>query len=321
MLTYFDRSIPFSAVKKNDWVRMTRGHYKGDLALVKAVREGGLKCIVQCVPRLDLTLSDMTPEEARIRRKTVRPPQKFFSSQELTAMGKTLFRQRYPPMDITCDYFENNYFHDGYLLKEMTVGSMIKPCSDEDPPSLDELQNFRRRQNKSGQEYDDDEEENEGSKMAASLLDELSDLQGKTSLNKTASSTGGLLIGDTIEVTEGDLVGMRGKIMSMDGTTVKIKPNDSTVDLGGTGEIEFLSSQVRKFIAVGAHVKVTDGRYANETGVVVAVEQMEGEADFTAVVLTDVTSKEITGECRILVLAGCPIQSMLCTSSLISHNV
>lgn len=34
-------------VKRNEWVRMCRGHYKGDLALVKAVKEGGLKCVVQ----------------------------------------------------------------------------------------------------------------------------------------------------------------------------------------------------------------------------------------------------------------------------------
>jgi transcription elongation factor SPT5 len=277
---------------------MARGHYKGDLAIVKAVRESGLKCIVQCVPRLDLTLSDLPPEEARIRRKTVRPPQKFFNPQEVAAMGKqTLRRQRFPAMDIFCDFFEGNYYHDGYLLKEMTVGSMVKPCTEEDPPNLDELQSFRRRAKGQGEE-EDDKDENEGSKMAASLLYELSDLQGKTSIGKTGSSGGaGLLIGDTIEVIEGDLVGMRGKLMSMDGTTVKIKPNDAAMDFGGTGEVEFLANQVRKYIAVGAHIKVTDGRYANETGVVVAVEQMEGETDFTAVVLTDVTNKEISGKC------------------------
>ena len=274
---------------------MTRGHYKGDLALVRAVRESGLKCIVQCVPRLDLAALDMPPEEARIRRRTVRPPQKFYNSQEIAALGKqTSRRQRFAALDIFCDYFEGNYYHDGYLLKEMTVGSMIKPCSEEDPPTLDELQRFRRRKKESGED-DDAPDENEGSKMAGSLLDELSELQGKTNLGKAATPGGGLMIGDTVEVIEGDLVGVKGKVMSMDGTTVKIKPNDETLDLGGTGEIEFLASQVRKSIAVGAHVKVTDGRYANETGTVVAVEQMEGEIDFTAVVLTDVTNKEISG--------------------------
>lgn len=280
------------AVKKNEWVRMTRGHYKGDLALVYAVRESGLKCVVQVVPRLDLTLANLTPEEARLRRRTVRPPQKFFNEQEIVAMGKQRLRQRFPALDLMCDYFENNYYYDGYMLKEVTVGSMVKPCTDEDKPTLDELQRFRKRTKNSGD--GDDQEENEGSKMAASLLDELTKLQETTGFGKTSSGNNGLLIGDTVEVIEGDLVGMRGKLMSMDGTTVKIKPNDTSLDLGGTGEIEFLASQVRKYIAVGAHVKVTDGRYANETGTVVAVEQLDGESDFTAVVLTDVTNKEIS---------------------------
>jgi len=274
---------------------MCRGHYKGDLALVRAVRESGLKAIVQCVPRLDLTLGDLPPEEARLRRRAVRPPQKFFSPQEAQALGRqTLKRQRFPGLDTSCDYFEGNYYDDGYLVKEMTVGSMIKPCTEEDPPTLDELQRFRRRQK--SKDNDDDPDENEGSKMAASLLDELSDLQGKTSVGQGGTPGGGLLIGDTVEVIEGDLIGMRGKLVSLDegGNTVKVKPSNAA-DLGGTEEVEFLANQVRKYISVGAHVKVTDGRYANETGVVVAVEKLDGETDFTAVVLTDVTSREISG--------------------------
>ena len=284
-------------VKKDDWVRMTRGHYKGDLALVKSVRDSGLKCIVQCVPRIDLTLADLPPEEARVRRRTVRPPQKFFNAQEIAAMGKqTSMRQRFPGLDIFCDYYEGNYYHDGYLLKEMTVGSMVKPTTEEDPPALEELQKFRQGQKSKDPAFDDEElGENEGSKMAASLLDELSQLQGETSLSKTKQGAGaGLLIGDTIEVVEGDLIGLRGKILGLDGTTVKVKPTNNNIDLGGMEEVEFLANQVRKYIAVGAHVKVTDGRYANETGTVVAVEQMDGETDWTAVVLTDLTNKEIS---------------------------
>ena len=279
-------------MKKNEWVRLTRGHYKGDLALVRSVRDSGLKCVIQCVPRLDLTLSELPAEEARIRRRTVRPPQKFFNAQEIAALGKqSLKRQRFPGMDsLYCDFFENNFYHDGYLLKEVTVGSMVKPCSaEEDPPTLDELQRFRKRKStkKEYDDEDDDEDENEGSKMAASLLDELSELQGKTGLSSSSGTekSGGLIIGDTVEVMEGDLVGMRGKLLSVEGTTVKVQSQD-------LGEVEFLSSQVRKHIPVGAHVKVTSGRYANETGTVVAVS---GDVDCTAVILTDMTHKEISG--------------------------
>jgi len=275
---------------------MTKGHYKGDLAIVKLVRESGLKCVIQCVPRIDLTLSDLPPEEARIRRRTVRPAQKFFNSQEIAALGKTSSRGRFPGLDTVCDVFENNYYHEGYLLREVAVSTMIKPCSEESPPTLDELQRFRRRPKASGESgYDDnDDEENEGSKVAASLLDELSDLQGKTGLG-TKKTNGGLIIGDTVEVVEGDLVGLRGKLLSVDGTTVKVQPLDAT-DLGGMNEVEFLTNQVRKYIAVGAHVKVTDGRYANETGIVVAVEELEGDTDCIAVVMTDMTHKEVSGK-------------------------
>jgi len=286
-------------VKRNDWVRMTRGHYKGDLALVKSVKDSGVKCVIQAVPRLDLTLGDLPPEEARARRKTVRPAQKFFNASEIAALGKDLYRQRFPGGGEMCDYFEGNYYHDGYLLKEVNVGTMVKPCGVEEPPTLDELQRFRRRSKKtenSDSRYDDGgNEENEGSRIAASLLDELSELQGETGLDKTDQNVSAcFVIGDTVEVIEGDLVGMRGKLISIDGSTIKMKPSNAA-ELADTTEVEFLASQVRKYIPVGSHVKVIDGRYVNETGVVVAVEKVDTEVlDYTAVVLTDMTHKEIS---------------------------
>ena len=284
-------------VKKNEWVRLTRGHFKGDLALVVGVKDGGLKCIVQCVPRLDYNLSELSPEEQKVRRKTVRPPQKFFSISDVVDKH-AVTRQRFPGMNERCDVFEGSYYHDGYLLKEVTVGTMIRPCGDEDPPTLDELQRFQRRQQrKKAGDFDDIDGndvdiENEGSKKAASLLEQLSELQQKDK-SGTSAAKGGLMIGDTVEVIEGDLVGMRGKLISLDGTTVNVKPSES-MDLGSMAEIEFLIGQVRKYIAPGAHVKVIDGRYANETGTVVAIDDMDGGVDCLAVVLTDMTHKEIS---------------------------
>ena len=206
-----------------------------------------------------------------------------------------------------CVYYDSSYYHDGYLLKEVTIGTVVKPCTVDDPPTLDELQRFRRNKSNSKDkgDYDDgnDNDENAGSQLAGSLLSELSELQGMTGLASSGPGDRGLRIGDTIEVIEGDLVGMQGKIMSLDEATVKVRPNNDAAlaELGGMDEVEFLMSQVRKFIAVGCHVKVTDGRYANETGVVVAVESIDGDAesdfDRTAVVLTDMTHKEISGNC------------------------
>ena len=83
------------------------------------------------------------------------------------------------------------------MLKEVTVGSMIKPCGEDQPPTLEELQQFRKRKSTKSEGYDDEEDEedeNEGSKMASSLLDELSELQGKTGVGGKANSGGGLII-------------------------------------------------------------------------------------------------------------------------------
>jgi len=284
-------------VRENEWVRMTRGHYKGDLALVREVRDSGLKCIIQCVPRIDLLLADLPPEEARIRRRTVRPAQKFFNAQEIATLGRhSMTRQRFPGMgsSLVCDFFEGNYYNDGYLIKEVTVGKMAVPCGSDNPPTLDELQRFRNR-NKIGDDDNGDGDENQGSKVAKSLLDELSELQGKTGLGLGSSIDSGLIIGDTVEVVYGDLVGMIGKILSIDGSTVKMKPTNAA-DLGDMTEIAFLINQVKKHISVGAHVKVIDGRYINETGVVVALELLDGDSDSTAVVLTDMSNKEISGK-------------------------
>ena len=184
MTTVLDVTVKKKPVQVNDWVRLTRGHFKGDLALVRAVRESGLKCIIQCIPRIDLTLSDLTPEEAKTRRRTIRPPQKFFNPQEIAAVGKHSLRQRFPGMnDTMCNYFEGNYYNDyGYLLKEVTVGTMIKLCANEDPPTLEELQKFRNKNKGSGKnntmdnDDDDDDDANEGSRVAKTLLEDLTDL-------------------------------------------------------------------------------------------------------------------------------------------------
>ena len=93
-----------------------------------------------------------------------------------------------------------------------------------------------------------------------------------------------------MKVVEGDLIGMMGKVIKIDDTTVKISP--ISVEMDGLGDVEFLVDQVRKHLEVGTHVKVVDGRYVDETGVIVAVEVFEGEA--TAILLTDLTAKEIS---------------------------
>ncbi|KAI2506980.1 hypothetical protein MHU86_7477 [Fragilaria crotonensis] len=210
-------------VMENEWVRLQRWPYKGDLALVKFVHKSRQKVVVQFVPRLDLTASDLPLEQARDRRQKIRPPQKLFNAQEVGAMGMQTTRQRFLGLDIVCDVFEGNYFHEGYQLKEMTVGTMVKKVPDETSPTLHELQRFRKASKSDG--ADDICEENEASKskQAGSLSRDQSVLRGKTGEKsgearaKTGGGGGGgIVIGDTVEVIEGDLIGLRGKLISLD---------------------------------------------------------------------------------------------------------
>ena len=107
-------------------------------------------CVIQCVPRIDLTLSELTPEEARIRRRTVKPPQKFFNAQEIAALGKlSVTRQRFPGLDtiLIAMCLKDVIITMGIIQHveriEVTVGTMVKPCGwpvdvEDEPPT-----NFR----------------------------------------------------------------------------------------------------------------------------------------------------------------------------------
>ena len=214
----------------------------------------------------------------------MRPAKKFFNAQDVTQMGGYVGSGRMSSSFENYSTYEGNFYDsEGYMVKEMKVGNTVVACTEDTAPTLEELQEFRKR-DAVGEDGEEGREEND-----QSLLDELSELQ-KDFNSSTASKKAnhGILLGDTVKVVEGDLIGMMGKVIFIDDTTVKISPSS---DLG-IGDVEFLVDQVRKHLEVGKHVRVVDGRYVDETGVIVAVEVFEGEA--TAILLTDLTAKEIS---------------------------
>jgi transcription elongation factor SPT5 len=285
-------------VKVGQWVRMQRDPYKGDLAQVVELREGGLKAIIRTVPRIDIPSLAMSKEEVKARRKIIRPPRTFFNREEIEqasyGAGSGISYGSMPGMSDKYEVHNGNYFREGYMFKECTVGTVVKPVTGENPPTIEELQLFRKKAatKEDGMGSDDDDDEDDvdaqikASQNSSSLLDDLAGLPTVISENG-----GGLNLGDIVEVVDGDLVGMRGKLTAMDDNTVKMKPLGNS-GLDNSDEIEFMTNQVCKYIAVGAHVKVTDGRFANETGVVVATSDIGGEK--VVVILTDLTHKELT---------------------------
>jgi len=280
ILTVKSRKKP---IKPGDWVRMRRGYYKGDLAQTIEVLESGTKVLIKAIPRLDLTLLKLPPDEAKERKKQMgqrKPPQKFFNYAEVREAGGDVQRKRMPGAASLYDFFQNNYFANGFLIKELNIMGV---SSEDVNPTIEELQRFEERKD-ADDGYASDEDEM-GSRLRQKGVSEMADLVKLASKEKLV-----LVKGDTVRVVEGDLKGLMGKVRVPDAGSNVVKVEITSEDLRGQ-LLDFMPSQLLKFIKVGQHAKVVDGRYTGETGTVVSLSEIEG--DWVAALLTDRTNKEI----------------------------
>jgi len=271
-------------IKPGDWVRMKRGVYKGDLAQATEVLESGTKVIVKVVPRLDLTVLRLPPDEARLRRKQqpARPQQKFFNYTEVRNAGGDVQRKRMSGSASWYDFFQNNFYLNGFMIKELSDHAV---SAENVLPTIEELQRFQERKDADdGYGSDESETSSRFGVGKARNLDELTQIVQASSKEKLV-----LIKGDQVKVTEGELKGLLGKVVDASGVSI-IKVAISSEELLGQ-ILDFQPTQLVKFIKVGAHAKVVDGRYTGETGTIVSM--VEAEGDFVAALLTDRSSKEI----------------------------
>ncbi|MGH0148415.1 UNVERIFIED_CONTAM: hypothetical protein FKN15_014145 [Acipenser sinensis] len=78
-----------------------------------------------------------------------------------------------------------------------------------------------------------------------------------------------LQAGDNVEVCEGELIHLQGKILSVDGNKITIMPKHEDLK----DPLEFPAQELRKYFKMGDHVKVIAGRYEGDTGLIVRVEE------------------------------------------------
>eukprot|EP01105_Mastigella_eilhardi_P026349 TRINITY_DN7567_c0_g1_i1.p1 TRINITY_DN7567_c0_g1~~TRINITY_DN7567_c0_g1_i1.p1 ORF type:complete len:1185 (-),score=297.14 TRINITY_DN7567_c0_g1_i1:62-3595(-) len=253
----------------NDWVRVTRGLYKGDLAQVVEVDEPRGRITVRLIPRLDIVAiregatGDDDDDEGRRgagaagaargkRAATHHVPARFFNPEEFTGMAA---KKKDHSTGVDFWLFNGMRFEDGYLIKTMNLQSVD---SNNVNPSLDELRQFQRRE--------------DGEIDVAALA-------------RARPRRGALFVkGDLVQVVDGDLKHLMGVVDSVDGTNVNIMPQHEDLhDL-----LTLPAVQLQKYFRAGDHVKVISGRFDGETGLVV---QAEGT---TAVILSDVSQKEVS---------------------------
>lgn len=225
-------------LKPKQWVRLKRGLFKDDLAQVDYVDMAQNQVHLKLIPRIDYTRprgalrTSASDESSKKALKKKRPPPKLFDPEKIRSIGG----------DITNDgdflMFEGNrYSRKGYLYKNFVMNAIL---SEGVKPTLAELEKF--------------EEAPEGMSI------EISSTEKEDQIHNFAT-------GDSVEVTEGELVNLQGIILAVDGSKITMKPNHKDL----VDPLEFQASELRKYFNQGDHVRVIGGRHEGDTGLIVRV--------------------------------------------------
>lgn len=244
-----------SGLKPKQWVRLKRGLYKDDIAQVDYFDMAQNQVHLKLLPRIDYTRlrgalrTTQSENEAEKRKKKRRPASKPFDPEAIRAIGG----------EVTSDgdflIFEGNrYSRKGFLYKNFTLSAVIV---DGVKPTLAELERF--------------EEQPEGIDLEMPLEKE----------DKTLTHS--FSAGDNVEVSEGELINLQGKILSIDGSMITVMPKHEDLK----DPLVFQASELRKYFRMGDHVKVLAGRYEGDTGLIVRVENNR------VVVISDLTMHEM----------------------------
>merc|ERR1712223_1909260 len=89
--------------------------------------------------------------------------------------------------------------------------------------------------------------------------------------------------GDNVEVIEGELVNLQGKVIGVEGNKVTMMPKHPELK----DALEFTAPELRKYFVQGDHVKVLAGRYEGGTGLIVRIQEN------LIVLFSDVTMHEL----------------------------
>ena len=86
-----------------------------------------------------------------------------------------------------------------------------------------------------------------------------------------------------MEVTEGELVNLQGKVVAVDGSKITMQPKHDDLK----EPLEFQAGELRKYFSQGNHVRVIGGRFEGDTGLIVRVQEN------LVVLLSDLTMHEL----------------------------
>uniref|UniRef100_A0A914Y3Q5 Transcription elongation factor SPT5 n=1 Tax=Panagrolaimus superbus TaxID=310955 RepID=A0A914Y3Q5_9BILA len=227
------KDIPI--LKAGSYVRVKRTMFKDDLAQVDDIDLTRNEVILKLVPRIDYTklrgaLRGQEGDRGLTRRKG-RAPLALFNPDKIRNIGGEFTK------DGDFYIFENNRYRNGFLYKYFNIEHVEV---DGVKPTISELELF-----------------NEGS----------NEFQGELSVGKDFAKYHSFAPGDTVEVTEGELVNLQGRIQSIENDLAYIKPENS---------------ELKDIVTVNIH-----GHYKGDTGMIVRVEEN------LVILISDINNEEI----------------------------
>ncbi|CAD5213485.1 unnamed protein product [Bursaphelenchus okinawaensis] len=258
------KNIP--QLRVNDYCRLKKTMYKGDLAQVDWVDVAQNKICLRLLPRIDYrkkrgALRDMDDDEDddevfsyrnALSKKSAknRPPAKPFDVEKIKSLGAEISHDG----DFTI--CEGQRFRRFLLYKVFPLTSVTTENLN---PSVEELKYF---QDKLSTDPD--------------FLREIS----RAKINDVLYTFGP---GDWVEVCEGELINLRGKVVSVDKDEVVITPDHKDLKQN----LKFNVNELKKFFKAGDHVRVLGGQHQGLTGTVVKVDEN------AVVVLSDLNLDEM----------------------------
>eukprot|EP00629_Pelagomonadales_sp_RCC1024_P000201 CAMPEP_0119274702 /NCGR_PEP_ID=MMETSP1329-20130426/12632_1 /TAXON_ID=114041 /ORGANISM="Genus nov. species nov., Strain RCC1024" /LENGTH=1009 /DNA_ID=CAMNT_0007275045 /DNA_START=223 /DNA_END=3252 /DNA_ORIENTATION=+ len=293
-------------IQIGSWARVSRDKYRGDLCRIVTLGDGGSSAVIMLVPRLKASSENTTDvlNGHSASRSKVRPPSRLFNAAEVVAAGGHVSQQKFrfngnatstcrnTLADETFDVFENGFYLHGFLYKEVNILTMLQPG---DPnPTLDELQRFvvDTEWLDNGQRLKAEHSaahEHQGSLMAQ--IERLACGVRKTENGIENNLVISFAKDDRVEAIDGEMRGTVFVVVRVDSAGIvhcKVADELQNDEVG----IPMEPHRLVKSIPVGSHVKVQDGKYAGQTGVV--LERGELDGDHVGVILTDCGGREIT---------------------------
>lgn len=245
------------------YVRIKRGKYQGDLAVVENLLENGLEARLKIVPRLDygksaalFAASNMDSKRKRPAYNSAknRPPPRLFSENDAIQHDQRNLQRRGPKSF----FYQNEEYENGYLLKDYKLTFLI---TESVRPSLEELGRFNN------------------------AIEDGIDLNVLSMTLKNERGSATFQNGDHVEISSGEQVGVQGRVTSTQGEIVTILATTGVLK-GKTMDVP--SNNLKKKFSIGDHVRVVSGNYSGDTGMVVNVSKDN------VVILSDMSKKELT---------------------------